>query len=107
MVCRRPCGDCKYCERAEQKEYEQRNELEISPTSVEVRAVQPLGEKTESPETCVPGCTNSELRQEQLADLPSFAKVINWKETSNTRPQLPQQDGVLSSWALVVYNRGH
>ena len=42
---RRPCGDCRYCERAEQKEHEQCNKLEVSPTSVDVCAVQPLREK--------------------------------------------------------------
>ena len=61
-------------------------EVEVSPTSVDVCAVQPLREKTQPPETWVPSRTNSELRQEQLAD-PSLAKVINWKETSSTRPQ--------------------
>ena len=45
-------------------------------------AMQPLREKTQPPETWVPSRTNSELRQEQLAD-PSLAKVINWKETSS------------------------
>ena len=46
----RPCGDCKYREQAEQKEHEQCNKLEASPTSVEVCVVQPAleGENTTS-----------------------------------------------------------
>ena len=72
------------------KEHEQCNELEISSTSVQVCALQPLGEKTQSPVTWNPSRINSERRQEQLAD-PSLAKVINWKETSSTPPPLPPQ----------------
>ena len=94
-ISRRPCGDCKYCERAEQKEHEQCNmlEVEVSPTSVDVCAVQPLREKTQPPETWVPSRTNSELRQEQLAD-PSLAKVIK-------RRQVPARSGRMSPPRIV------
>ena len=92
---RRPCGDCKKCERAESKE---RLETEVTETlapgkdlpretnmqnknndqSPAVRVLRPNGQQWLN--VWVSGKTNEELRQAQLADS-NITKVIGWNSS--------------------------
>ena len=106
---RRPCGNCKYCNQAEQREDQQEdsdcakcnmaviegNQLPSSqpgksddPGSGE-QIVQHRTEDASTWETWTLKWTNNELRQKQLADS-NIAKVMEWKESTGTRPQWAQ-----------------
>ena len=91
---RRPCTDCKSCERKEQNEEREPCVLGIqlpakddsSPdSSNEEAAPTTMSEQSSESGTWVVGKSNGELRKAQLEDI-NLVKVINWKEKLQERP---------------------
>ena len=81
---RRPCKDCKKCERAKEKE------CMAEPGDPQCSIVK-TRKKAELPGPkggWLKGLTSFELREAQLADA-SIRPVIQWKEATEGRPEWP------------------
>ena len=86
---RRPCSDCRKCERAEG------NELRAAPAEPQCAAVNTRSRvdtspapKGEQPEQWLVGMRTAELRKAQLAD-DQIGIVVQWKEAEEGRPEWP------------------
>ena len=95
---RRPCTDCRQCEKVEEKEpvHGEAAGEEVTPTDPvdgetearRLRSVNACAKEPREPEAWVAGKCKEGLRQEQLRDK-DIAQIISWKEATDERPTWP------------------
>ncbi|KAJ8037468.1 hypothetical protein HOLleu_18285 [Holothuria leucospilota] len=85
---RRPCGDCAYCIRQEEKEdrtAETRNELAANSPKCCTLDTQEVKDVTKESKSWMEQWSLQELRQMQVSD-PEIQPIIAWKEQSTMKP---------------------